>query len=57
MSHVEEKIDKPSEVQASDGMKRKRPTFLVNFLDVMQPDELVCRSQNTNSLNPKEHLS
>ncbi len=42
--HVEKKIDKPAQIQALDGMKKKRPSFPVNILDVMQKAELICRS-------------
>ena len=41
--HVEKEIDKPAQIQALDGMKKKQPTFPVSTLDVIQKAELVCR--------------
>ena len=55
--HVEKKIDKPAQIQALDGMKKKQRTFPVKILDVIQKVELVCRSENTNSLNQPENTS
>ena len=52
-SNVEMKIDKAAKSQALDGMGEKRPTFLVSILDVIQKAEVLCRSVNTNSMNPK----
>ena len=57
MSSCEKKIDKSAQIQALDGMKKKRPFFPVSILDVMQKAELICRSENichsenTNSVN------
>ena len=36
--HVEMKIHKPTQIQALIGMKKKRPTFPGNILDVIQKD-------------------
>ena len=35
----------------------KQPTFPINILDVIQMAELVCLSENVNSVNAKTHLS
>ena len=39
--HVEKKIDKPTKVQALDGMRKKQLTFPVNILDVIRGAQLV----------------
>ena len=36
--------------------EKERLTLSVSILDVIQKAELVCRSENTNSLNPKTHV-
>ena len=39
--HVEKQIDKLAQIQALDGMRKNRPIFPVNILDVIQKAELV----------------
>ena len=53
--HVEKTTDKPAQIQAFDGMKKKQPTFPINILDVIQKVEVLCYSE-MNSLNLKTHL-
>ena len=53
-----EKIDKPSQIQALDGMRKKRPTFLLNSLDMMH--YIFKRVENAfiwkeNIANPLKH--
>ena len=48
-----EMINEPDQIH----MKKKRPTYPLNNLDVIQKAELVCLSENTNSVSPKTHLS
>ena len=47
------KINEPVQIQDLDGMGKKRHDFKVNILDMIQNVEVVCRSENTNSMNPK----
>ena len=54
---VEKKIDKLAQIQASDDMKMKLPIFPVIILDVIQKEEIMCRSENNDSLNPETHFS
>ena len=55
--HIEKKMDKPAPIKALDGMRRKRPIFPVNILDVIRQAELVCMSYREHKFFDRQDTS